>query len=63
VERNRDILRVFKNKNIGERWVIDANASWEVKNAISLLETIVELKIREKIMYIEQPFPVKFSVE
>lgn len=58
VELNKEILTVFKEAEIGEKWVIDANASWSVENAIIVLEIIKELKIAGKLCILNNRFRI-----
>jgi hypothetical protein len=40
VELNKRILSVFQENKIGLKWVLDANASWDINTALSLKELI-----------------------
>lgn len=57
---NAKILRTFSSRNIGSKWVLDANASWSTETARSVLEVIAAEILSKRILYVEQPFPLDF---
>lgn len=49
-----------------KKYIVDANASWSIESAKKFNHMIQEKKyqgLKEKILYIEQPFPICMSSE
>jgi hypothetical protein len=63
VQRLFSLLRRLEGETKGEisKYIIDANASWNVSQCQIFLQIVNETNnsdIRDKILYLEQPFPV-----
>jgi L-alanine-DL-glutamate epimerase-like enolase superfamily enzyme len=51
-----------ETEGIVRKYIIDANASWSPHNCETFLTSIENYKnVKDKILYLEQPFPIVMS--